>query len=157
MKIEAKTFDSSEWWRWVALPFVTIIGSVIGSLLIGLFLWFGMKMQGGFSEDGWYFRYVMPVGASAMFGFLYAYLACEFAPRGKVIAGTVMVTLLCVVALVGLVSTWMVPGQSVGQAIQVTVGSIATMVAAIAVLVETHKQAERRLGDREATVGTGRG
>jgi len=134
MNAEAQTDGSNQWWRWVVLPFATIIGSAIGTFLISLLQWFGMKMQGGFSEDGWYFLYIMPVISSAVFGWLYAYIACEIAPKGKVVAGTVMVTVLGFIAVLGLLITWMRPDKSIGESIQITLGSIATMVAAVLTL-----------------------
>jgi len=111
---------------------------------MGLVLWFGMKMQGGFSEDGWYFRYVMPVISSAIFGYLYSTIAVEVAPRGKIIAGTVMVTILGLIAAISLFISWFAPATPIGEKIQMTVGSMATMVVAILTLVDANGQSARR-------------
>jgi hypothetical protein len=127
---------AQDWWRWPLLPFAAIAGALAGSIIAILFLWFGMKLQGGFSEDGWYFRYVMPVISSAIFGYLYTHRSCEMAPRGKVIAGTVMVTILGLFGLLSFVLAWAIPDYSVGQAIQTTVGTVATMIAAVSTLME---------------------
>ena len=118
------------------MPFAAVAGALAGSIIAVLFLWFGMKLQGGFSEDGWYFRYVMPVISSAIFGYLFAHISCEMAPRGKVIAGTVMVTILGLFGLLGIVLAWIVPDYPVGQAIQATVGTVATMIAAVVTLMD---------------------
>ena len=127
---------AQDWWRWPLLPFAAVAGALAGSIIAVLFLWFGMKLQGGFSEDGWYFRYVMPVISSAIFGYLFAHISCEMAPRGKVIAGTVMVTILGLFGLLGIVLAWIVPDYPVGQAIQATVGTVATMIAAVVTLMD---------------------
>ena len=113
------------------MPFATILGSMIGGALATAFLWFSMKLQGGFSEDGWYFLYIMPIISSAVFGWLYATIVCHVAPRGKVIAGTVMVTILGLIGVVGALITWLDQTKSVGEAIQITVGTVATMLSLI--------------------------
>ena len=71
---------TQDWWRWPLLPFAAVAGALAGSIVATLLMWLGMKLQGGFSEEGWYFRYVMPVIASSIFGFIYTLISCEMAP-----------------------------------------------------------------------------
>ncbi|ENM5891519.1 hypothetical protein E5115_004029, partial [Vibrio mimicus] len=71
---------SSKWWIWPLLPFASIIGAALGAFLLVLIQWFGMKVQGGFREDGWYFLYIMPVLSSAIFGWLFSYITLYLAP-----------------------------------------------------------------------------
>ena len=51
MEIDSISSESSKWWRWPLLPFAAFIGAILGAFLLTLFQWFGMKMQGGYSED----------------------------------------------------------------------------------------------------------
>jgi hypothetical protein len=127
---------TQDWWRWLLLPFAAGAAALAGSMIASLFWWFGMKLQGGFSEDGWYFRFVLPAIASAIFGYLYTHISCEMAPRGKLIAGTVMVTILGLFGLLSIVLAWAMPDYPVGEAIQATVGTIATMIAAVMTLMD---------------------
>ena len=130
--------SSQDWWRWALLPFATIGGAVIGAFITWFTLWFGMKLRGEIGMDGWYFRYVMPVLVSAVFGCVYAYIAYEMAPRSKAIAGTVMVTILGVLTVIALLQTWVAPDITIGKQINMTVGGAATMIAAVLTLVEVN-------------------
>jgi hypothetical protein len=136
---------TQDWWRWPLLPFAAVAGALAGSIVATLFMWFGMKFQGGFSEDGWYYRYVIPVIASAIFGFIYTLISCEMAPRGKLITGTVMVTILGLFGLLSIILTWAMPDFPVGDAIQSTVGTIASMIAAVMTLMDV--SSKHRAGD----------
>ena len=118
------------------MPFAAIVGALAGSIAVALFLWFTMKLQGGYSEDGWFYLYIMPIITSAIFGYLYTLISCEMAPRGKLIAGTVMVTILGLFSLVCVVAAWATQNYPTGRAIQGTVGIVATMVAAVMTLVD---------------------
>jgi len=122
------------------MPIAAVAGAMAGTAIMLLFLWFGMKLHGGFSEDGWYFRYVMPVISSAIFGYLYTYISCTIAPRGKVIAGTVMATILGLFCLVSVLLAWFMPQYPVGKAVQSTVGAVATMIASVATLITVSQE-----------------
>ena len=137
MESSLRSDTSSQWWRWPLLPFAAIIGGTLGAFLLVLLQWFGMKMQGGFSEDGWYFRYILPIVSAAAFGWLYVLITLNVAPKGKVIAAVVMTTVLGVLTCFGLLLTWLNPNQGTAAAVQSTVGSIASVVAAIATIVSS--------------------
>jgi len=122
--------------RWIALPFATIIGSLLGCLILGLFQWFSMKMFADVSENGWYARYLMPFFSSVVFGYFFATISLEVAPRSKVIAATVMVTLLGVISLFSLLLAWkMQETHGFGYFIETLFGAIGAMIAAISTLV----------------------
>lgn len=127
--------NSSGWWRWALLPFASFLGAMAGTFLIGLFQWFGMKMQGGFSTDGWYFMYVMPVISSAVFGWLYVLITLNVAPKGKFITAVVMVTVLVVLGIIGQIFSWANPSNTIGYSTQGTIGTLTTIVSAIMSLV----------------------
>ena len=136
--------SSRQWWRWPLMPLASIAGACAGSIVIGLFLWFTMKLQGGFSEDGWFYIYVTPVISSIAFGYNYSYIACSVAPCGKVIAGTVMATLLAIFLIGGVVIFWTSPAKTTEESVQITIGAVACIVAAITALVEAHSQEKTR-------------
>jgi len=126
--------------RWIALPFAAFIGAFLGSVLLALFQWFSIKMWAQVSEDGWYAKYVMPFLSSVFFGYFYSIISLEVAPRSKIIATTVMVTLFGVFSVFSLFLAWnMQSTHGFGYFIEVLFGSIGAMIAAIATLVN-HKE-----------------
>ncbi|EJL6633924.1 hypothetical protein NMS63_003732 [Vibrio cholerae] len=126
---------SSKWWIWPLLPFASIIGAALGAFLLVLIQWFGMKVQGGFREDGWYFLYIMPVLSSAIFGWLFSYITLYLAPKGKVIAATVMVTVLGVILSFSTFVLLVDPYREFSESIQASISSVVTMIAAISTIV----------------------
>jgi uncharacterized membrane protein YeaQ/YmgE (transglycosylase-associated protein family) len=126
--------------RWIALPFAAFIGAFLGSVLLALFQWFSIKMWAQVSEDGWYAKYVMPFLSSVFFGYFYSIISLEVAPRSKIIATTVIVTLFGVFSVFSLFLAWnMQSTHGFGYFIEVLFGSIGAMIAAIATLVN-HKE-----------------
>lgn len=126
--------------RWIALPFAAFIGALAGSILLGAFQWLSLKMYGGMSEDGWYFTYLLPFFSSIAFGYLFTIISLQVAPESKVIATTVMVTLLGVMNLIILFLGWkMQISDDFGYFIKLILAIVGTMVAAISALVN-HKE-----------------
>ena len=122
--------------RWIALPFATIIGSFLGCVILVLLQWFSMKMFANVSEDGWYARYVLPFFSSVFFGYFFSTISLTVAPRFKIIAATVMVTLLGVISLFSLLLAWkMQETHGFGYFIEVLFGAVGAMFAAISTLV----------------------
>lgn len=130
----------NQWWRWPLLPFASFVGATLGATLFTAIQWLGMKMTGGFSEDGWFFLYVLPVISSAAFGWLYAWITCYVAPAGKVIAGVVMVTVLALLSILGLAIAWHWNEYPTIENVRTTLATIAMLVAAIAALVQIHSE-----------------
>jgi len=130
---EAKWTD--DWWRWPLVPVAAVAGLFAAWIAASVVLWLQMKFTGGFAEDGWYFRYIVPALASAAAGYGYSTAACMTAPRGQKFAGTAMVTLLTIVGLLSTAIAWTSGNYSVGQAIQTTVAAVVTLSAAIATVV----------------------
>lgn len=126
--------------RWIAMPFASILGACLGAIALVLFLWVGAKIAGGFSEDGWYMRYILPFFSSCILGYLWGHIAAAVAPRGKVIAATVMVTILCALMIVGVTLIWVSGRAEMGAAIQTTVGAVGTIVASIVSVVHVHTE-----------------
>jgi hypothetical protein len=140
MNANTTEIRKSDWWRWPLLPIAAVAGALIGSTLFGLLQWFGMKLQGGFTEDGWMYRYVLPALTSAVFGWLFVYISCLVAPRGKVIAGTVMTTILVLMGIANLFLIWGLRRYGAGEAIQLTVGSVFTSAAGVFALIQAHNE-----------------
>lgn len=130
----------NQWWRWPLLPFAAIAGALASSAACVLFVWFSMKFQGGYTEDGWYYLYVMPLMASATFGYVYALIAITVAPCGKVIAGTVLVTLLAVFGALTAFVAWVSPSSTITYAIQSTLSTVSMLCAALVVLLGEHQK-----------------
>jgi hypothetical protein len=131
---------NNQWWRWFFVPVAALAGGIVGSYALGVVAWLGAKMHGGYSEDGWWFRYILPVLMSATFGWLYGLIACAVAPRGKIYAGIVMTTLLIIVGIVTVSLSWIMPRVPTGIAIQVTVGTLASTLCAIFAIVKAHSE-----------------
>ncbi len=123
------------WWRWPLIPFVGVVAGTLGAIAFGLFQWIGMKLAGGYSEDGWYFLYILPVITSGIFGYVFVTSTHYVAPRGKFISSVVMTTILGLFLLLSVVLAWGPAHESVGDSVQMTVGCVAALVAAIATLV----------------------
>jgi hypothetical protein len=134
------TTKPNQWWRWPMIPLASVTGAVVGTVAITAFQWLGMKIQGGFSEDGWWYRFILPVISSATFGYIYAAIACYVAPKGKVIAGTVMTTVLGLVLLLGLVLAWASSKYSFWESMQTTIGSVAMLIAGIVAVMQVHQE-----------------
>lgn len=130
----------NQWWRWPLVPIAALAGGIAGSALLTLIQWFGMKMQGGFSEDGWMYQYVVPTMTVAAFGWLFVHVSCQVAPRGKVITGTVMTTLLVLLGIANLFLVWGLQRYGTGEAIRLTIGSVVTSIAGIVALVQAHTE-----------------
>lgn len=130
---KAKT--QSEWWRWAFVPFVGVIGGTLGALAFGLIQWLGLKLQGGFSEDGWYFLYILPTITSGIFGYVFVTVTHYVAPRGKFISSVVMTTILGLFLALSVVLAWGLLMQSTGESIKATVGCIASLVASVFTLI----------------------
>ena len=122
--------------RWIALPFATVIGALLASILLALFQWISLKMWGGISEDSWYYRYILPFISSIFFGYFYSIISLKVAPESKVIASTVMVTLLGVLSSFSLYLAWeMKVSHGFRYFIETLFGVIGTMSGAIVALV----------------------
>jgi len=126
---------SDDWWRWPLVPVAAVAGLLAAWIAASAIMWLQMKFTGGFAEDGWYFRYIVPALASAAAGYGYSIAACMTAPRGHKFAGTAMVTLLAIVGVLSAAIAWTSGHYSVGQAIQTTVAAVVTQAAAIAAVV----------------------
>ena len=130
-----------QWWRWPLVPLAAITGALAGSILIALLYWLSMKLQGGYSEDGWMYRYILPTITSAVFGLLYVKISYDVAPKGKLITGVVMTTLLFLFSVLNIWLAWYLERYSPAQSIQITVGSIASFITAVISLIQIHAEA----------------
>jgi len=132
-----------QWWRWPLLPFASIIVAMVGSTLMGFFLrgifWLQEK-QGGVDLDSWYHPFALYVIPAGVFGYLYAHIACAMAPRGKVIAGTVMVTILGIVTALAISNYWLSSEKSIKISLLFTIAGFASIISSIVVLVKVDRK-----------------
>lgn len=132
------------WWRWPLVPLAAVAGATAGSSLFLALWWLGMKFEGG-GEDGWLFLYVRPVVGACVFGWLFSAISWWVAPQGKLITGTVMVTILSLVLLVLSLASWLLAEITVGEAIQTTVWSLGAAAGAVFALLQAHSDPGERV------------
>ncbi|ERS89320.1 hypothetical protein Q667_12565 [Marinobacter sp. C1S70] len=128
-----------QWWRW---PFVVILPPVVALAAAFIFhwiQWFGMKMQGGYSEDGWMVLYIAPLFTAAILGWSYAWVAALTAPSAKFPASVVMSMLLA--AMGGVASVAAIVGEQYPayQAVSVSLMTFAGVCGLVGALVQIKK------------------
>ena len=96
-----------------------------------------MKMK-GFNEGGWFYLYLMPAFASIAWGVVYAMISYYLAPKGKLVAGSVMVTILSIVVVIGAMMIWVDSGRSADEVIHGAIWATGTIGGAIGGLVHAH-------------------
>jgi hypothetical protein len=134
------TASAITWWRWPLIPIAAPTGAILGSTLLGIVQWFGMKMNGGFHEDGWYYLYVMPLITSGVFGWLWCYISASLAPKGKTITGAVMATILALLSVFLIFVSFMQLESTTGERIQLVLASIAILIGSIIAVAQTHDE-----------------
>ena len=140
MPINSDRNVANQWWRWPLMPIAAILGGIAGSAAFALIQWLGIKLQGGYSEDGWMLQYVLPALTSGAFGWLFVYISCAVAPRGKIIAGTVMTTLLVLTGIANLLLVWGFNHYAGSEAVRLTISSVVASGAGIASLIQAHQE-----------------
>jgi len=135
-----------KWWRWPLVPIASVAVVVV---------WFWSTrwsigtMEGGLSEYSWWFYFSLLLVISAIAGWFYAWVACQVAPRGKVIAGSVVTTLLIIVELVTIKAVWKFPEFTSAEALSSTGQAIAMSVAAIAAITFVRGGIRRASANRQ--------
>lgn len=124
----------SDWWRWVALPFAAILGAMLCAFIISILQAASMFLFGGFSTDSVYSKYILPIFSSAIFGWIYVLITLNVAPRGKLIAAVVMITILGVISVVTQAHIWISPEYSLGYAIHSAIAALVTIGTSIMAL-----------------------
>lgn len=128
-----------QWWRW---PFVAILPPVVSLGAAFLFYWvqrFGMKMQGGYSEDGWMVLYIAPLFTAAILGWSYAWIAALTAPSAKFPASLAMSVLLAIVGGAASVSAIVGEQYPAYQAVSMSLMTLAAVFGLIGALVQIKK------------------
>ena len=133
--------QQNQWWRWPLIPIVAPIAATAGYVLIPNLMWFSMKMSGGWTEDGWIHIYMLPTFYSAAFGGIWVFTSGALAPTGKVIAATVMATVLCMVSLFGLVLRFNAP-ITTHEGVLFSLSTAGTIIGSIFSVVGVREQYE---------------
>ena len=119
-----------DWLRWIALPFAAFIGSALGSLAFVFLYWVGMKIHGGFSEDGWFYRFILPLLGAGMSGYLVPIISYKVAPKAKFISAVVMVSIMGAFIFISIIALFSFEYATEYRIVGV-LRCIVTMVAAI--------------------------
>ena len=125
-----------EIFRWIAMPFAAFLGAGIGSMIIPWLIWLYHKYWIGYSEKGGCFLSVLPLFSHALFGWLFVIITCQVAPRGKLISGVVMTTILGGACLLQVVGEWQRSGETTGEKIWSTILVSVAVVSAIITLAQ---------------------
>lgn len=132
---EASSSTTSNWWRWPILPFASFLGAALGASFFLLLQWGIAKVRGDFSEDGWYFVYILPMLSSAVFGYLLVFITLYIAPKGKVIAAAIMLIVLCMILLTGQIFMWSNPYILFNETLKAFIQSLITIIAAVCSII----------------------
>ena len=144
----ARTFKATEIFRWLSLPFATILGALIVSYVSGLALVIGAKIYADVAVDGLYNQFVIPLWTSGVFGTLYAYIAYRVAPRWKLAACGMMVAVQVAVFVRLIFFIWTRPGESTYASLNgvgassFSLGLSVSMFASLWVLTLAHRNPE---------------
>lgn len=122
---------SKGWWRWPLMPVAAIIGAALGTIVVSILQWIGMKLSGVYHESGWYFTYVLPLVTWGCFGYLFTFISYHVAPTGKVIASTVMATAFCVIMLLVVLFGVVHDAPTLTSGIQTALSFVALVVGTI--------------------------
>jgi hypothetical protein len=130
---EKKLITNSNWWRWIAMPFGSVIGAVTGSFVSTGIMIFIFDLA-DFKKNGWHYHFVLPIISGASLGYLWSTIACSIAPKGKVVTGSVMTSVLGMILLIIIIATW--DRQTGTQIAPLLIESTAAMITAILAVVE---------------------
>lgn len=121
------------------MPLATILGASLGSIVIGGLNWLGMKMN-GVNPDGWWPLFVQPVMVFGVFGFLWGLIAYSMSPSSKVIAASVMTTILGMLCLISILMVFNDQVLPTGNKVRTTIAVLASLVGAISGVVNCHNE-----------------
>lgn len=136
--------SGSHWWRWPLVPISAVIGAAIVSVLVFQIQWFSMKFHGGYTTDGWTYRYVLPAVSAAVFGWAYTYISCTVAPAAKVITGTVMTAILILFNISMVLLAWNLPNFQLFSASQYTIECLISSTTSIYTLISVRREEAMR-------------
>lgn len=121
------------------MPFAAVLGGALAALLFVSLQWLGMQFYGGFSKDGWMFRYVFPLIGAGSFGYFYVYIASMVAPSAKFTTGVAMTSVYGAIGVLLVVLTWINPGYPKGQAVFDTVRFAVALLGALNALGQVRR------------------
>jgi hypothetical protein len=123
------------WWRWPLLPFAAYLGASVGSELLTVLSWLYVALRGGPTQDGLVFLHIVEIVQSAVYGYLFGYIACAVAPRAKRTAGGVMAGVLAIATLFALFLVWTDSYRPLVPTSLTTIQLLGSVAAAIYVVV----------------------
>lgn len=131
------------WWRWPLVPLAAIAASLVAIMGITFCGWYTIKMFGGIHEDGWIYRYILPVVGSGWAGFAWCYSSAYVAPRGKVITSAVMATVVSTIVLALAGAVFAFPQSFSTHPIEMALNAVATIVGSVIATVGVAQQQQQ--------------
>lgn len=122
------------------VPLAAIAASLVAMIGITFCGWYALKMFGGFHEDGWIYRYILPVVGSGWAGFAWCYSSAYVAPRGKVITSAAMATVVSIIVLFLAGAVFASPQAFSNHPIEMALNAVATIVGAVVATVSVSQQ-----------------
>jgi hypothetical protein len=117
--------------RWIAMPFASVLGSMLAGILVNVFFYIGDLIHFGNIEGSCFFHYVDRTLSSGLSGYVFTLIAYKVAPSCKYTAAVVMTTILGVACTALLVMAWVVEGIETAERFDASLGSIAAVVGGI--------------------------
>ena len=121
------------------MPIATVIGASLGSVAIGGLNWLGMKIN-GVNPGGWWQMFVHPLIIFGVFGFLWGLISYSMSPTGKVIAASVMTTVLGVLCMASILMVYNNRVLPTGNKVHSIIAVLAALVGAIVAVVYCHNR-----------------
>lgn len=118
------------------MPIAAFGAALITSYLMGFFQYLGLKMYGGFQEDGLMLLYIAPMLSCAAFGYVFAYIAYKVSPKAKLRTGITMSVVLLAAWGVLVVFGWNSPSFKTSQALTETFRLIGILIGTAMALVD---------------------
>lgn len=118
-----------DWWRWLLVPFASVGGAYIGFYIFMLIQYIHSANTDGYLSM--ITLIIIPVIGKAIFGFIFGLLSYTIAPRGKMLASVVMITLLAAISILEVLLSFYNLNFSVAIKIQVLIGDIVLIIGAI--------------------------
>ena len=124
------------WMRWFLMPAAAIAGGGLAAWVASKPMWLFMKMTGEvYNENGWYYKYIIPIMVYAAFGYIYTVISYHVSPSGKLVAGSVMVAVLGIVLILFGINVWTAERVQTSDAIWITLRYVGALFAAMGVLM----------------------
>jgi hypothetical protein len=98
-----------------------------------------MKLQGGYSSDGWMYLFILPILSMGTFGWAFVTAAAFTALRRKFLAAVFMLTLMLLLGVLNIAAGWVSMSGGVTEAMRITLSCIAAGVMGVTAAIQIHR------------------